>query len=243
MWLPATGAVAELKNRSWVILTNGVVWRLYTNRISASTTNYFEVNLQQKDKYVIKYLVAIFGAASYSGMSPNINTFFEESQTKARALEDDMRAKMLKPDGLFLDIVKGVVDHNRRKKFTSEDLSSAKKHALTILYRVWFILYAESRNMLPTRHKDYQPISMSSLRGKLDAYEADPEGTECWQDMLRLFKGISDGDPKHNLPQYAGELFETRAELDHKAIRNKFMVSALRDPSLRQMGSLWTMAA
>lgn len=227
---PSYRAVAELKNRPWVILTNGIVWRLYTNQVSASTTNYFEVNLQQKDKYVIRYLVAIFGAASYLGMPPRINIFFEESQTKARALEDDMRSKMLKHNGLFLDIVKGVVDHNLRKKLTVEELNSAKKQALTILYRVWFILYAESRNLLPTRHKDYRPISMSSLRGKLDTYEADPEGTECWQDMLRLFKGIRDGDPEHNLPQYAGGLFETKHEIDHNdTMRNKFIVNALRD--------------
>ena len=41
---PSYTAVAELKHSRWVILTNGRKWRLYTSRVSASTTNYLEID-------------------------------------------------------------------------------------------------------------------------------------------------------------------------------------------------------
>lgn len=42
---PSYTAVAELKHSSWVILTNGREWRLYTNKVSASTTNYLGIDI------------------------------------------------------------------------------------------------------------------------------------------------------------------------------------------------------
>ena len=41
---PSYTAVAELNNSRWVILTNGREWRLYTSKVSASTTNYLGID-------------------------------------------------------------------------------------------------------------------------------------------------------------------------------------------------------
>ena len=223
-------AVAELKNRPWVILTNGVMYRLYTDKISASTTNYFEVSIAHGGPDAIRYLVAIFGAKSYEGEKDTIiDNLFEESKTKARALEDDLRSKILKPDGLFLGLVKGALDHNLRKKFTHDELEAGKNTALNVLYRVWFILYAESRNLLPTRNEKYSPISLQTLKGRLDKYEDEPNGDGCWKHMLELFGRIRNGSPEHDLPQYNGGLFKSRADIDGTTIKNRFTVSVLRD--------------
>src|SRR5207249_74200 len=43
---PSYQAVASLREFEWVILTNGRLWRLYSNRVSSSSTNYFEVDIQ-----------------------------------------------------------------------------------------------------------------------------------------------------------------------------------------------------
>ena len=42
---PSYSAVTALAEHAWVLLTNGLSWRLYTDRASASTTTYFEINL------------------------------------------------------------------------------------------------------------------------------------------------------------------------------------------------------
>ena len=61
---PSYTAISRLQKSRWVILTNGRKWRLYTNRISAASTNYFEITLGSNNS-IIRYLVAIFGASSY----------------------------------------------------------------------------------------------------------------------------------------------------------------------------------
>ena len=62
---PSYRAVAELARTPWAILTDGTTWRLYTSRVSASTTNYFELSLEARNESILRYLAAIFGAASY----------------------------------------------------------------------------------------------------------------------------------------------------------------------------------
>ena len=47
---PSYTAVAELNNSRWVILTNGWEWRLYTSRVSASTTNYLGVDTRERER-------------------------------------------------------------------------------------------------------------------------------------------------------------------------------------------------
>lgn len=226
---PSYRAVAALKNRTWAILTNGRIWRLYTNKISASTTNYFEINVNSKDDAVLQYLAVIFGVASYEGKNPQISTFFKQAREKSKELEADLQLKILRPDGLFLEIVKGVLDHDGKKKYSVEDLDSAKEVALTVLYRVWFILYAESRNLLPVIDQRYAPISLRTLWRELGKYEADPNGNGCWTHLLGLFDKIRNGSPQHNLPQYDGGLFKSKSNLDGIIVRNRFSATALRE--------------
>ena len=228
---PSYTAVAELgRKNEWVILTNGKKWRLYTNRISASSTNYLDMTLGPGRDSALRYLVALFGAASYrkTGGLRDIDIFFDESGKYARDLEEDLSAKIMSADGLFLDIVKGVLDHDMKKKFDANVLEEAKQASLRILYRIWFLTHAESRNLLPTRDERYSPVSLRAIHSGLDAYEDDPDGCGCWKGLLNLFVGIRDGSEKYNIPQYNGGLFSHTRAIDGLKIRNRFIVGALR---------------
>ena len=249
---PSYTAVAELKHSQWVVLTNGREWRLYTSRVSASTTNYLGVDAGGGVREPLRYLAALFGAATHTGDRPQIDEFFDQARVKAKSLEDDLRKKVLGADGLFLDIVKGVLDHDMKKRFRPADLTHAKKTALAVMYRVWFILYAESRNLLPVRDPMYSPISVRSMHAELEGYEADPGGYGCWDALLKLFEGIRDGNPDHNLPQYDGDLFRAKPAVDGIRVRNRFIASAMRslletdgqavdygDLGVRHLGSIY----
>ena len=249
---PSYVAVAELQYTTWVILTNGTAWRLYTSRISASTTNYLEVVISARHPESLRYLVALFGAATYTGTRPMIEEFFEHARDNAKSLEDNLRSKILNPDGLFLYIVKGILDHDMKKKFDMDDLDLAKKGALAVMYRVWFVLYAESRSLLPVGDPRYLEISFKSLRAKLDGYEEDLDGHGCWKDIVNLFGRIRDGSTEHNLPQYNGGLFGRRSDIDLAVVRNRFIVPAMRslleadgqaidygDLGVRHLGSIY----
>ena len=223
---PSYTAVAELKHATWVMLTNGKQWRLYTNRISASTTNYLAVDAKLRDMDRCRYLAALFAAKTYEGQPPQIDEFFEQSRIRAQTLEEDLSSKILAANGLFLDIVKGVLDHDMKKKFGMEDLASAKRTGLDILYKIWFVLYAESRNLLPVRDPNYNKISLQSIHARLDGYADTPDGEDCWKALSVLFDGVRNGSKQHNLPQYDGDLFRKQLNID--CMRNKFLVKALR---------------
>ena len=139
-----------------------------------------------------------------------------------------------------------------KRKFRKADLARAKETALAVMHRVWFVLYAESRNLLPVGDPKYSPISLRSVHAALDKYEANPDGCECWSALLRLFECIRDGSPRHNLPQYNGGLFGARADVDGIKVRNRFIATALRslletdgqavdygDLGVRHLGSIY----
>ena len=226
---PSYTAVSELSRYKWVILTNGKKWRLYTSRISASSTNYFEINLNEPSDTVLKYLSVIFGYASFDGDSPRIDLFFDQGKEFATQLEEDLASRIMSQDGVLLNLAKGILDHDMKAKFDGADLDSAKETALRVIYRVWFVAYAESRNLLPVSDAKYGRMSLRRLRGELDRHESDSEEDSCWKYLLNLFDGIRNGNPENNLPQYNGELFRHDARIEKTQILNRWLVPALRD--------------
>ena len=227
---PSYRAVAELAVTPWVILTDGITWRLYTSRVSASTTNYFEINLQSRKKSVLRYLAAVFGAASYVKINgkAKIDVVFDDGRDYVQDLEANLAERILRPDGIFVDLVKGVLGYDGTRRYESGDLASAKEVALKIMYRIWFLLYAESRDLLPVRDKKYAPLSLLALRYSLDDMESDPDSYGCWKHVLSLFRGVRNGSPEHNLPQYNGDLFRSAPQIDGINIRNFHAVRTLR---------------
>jgi len=220
---PSYTAISKLDYSEWSILTNGKRWRLYTNKISASNTNYFEIILDPANDKITRYLIAIFSRTAYKDRDgkADIDIFFDQGRTYARELEEDLASRLLGPRGLFLDIVKGVLDHDMKRRFKDAELDSARQAAQKILYRVWFLAYAEAKNLLPTHNEKYLPISLRAIRPLLDSYVEDANGHSCWDALLKLFKGIRDGNPEHGLPQYNGDLFAYDAQIDGIVIRNR----------------------
>lgn len=223
-------SVATLRQSQWAILTNGKKWRLYSAKISASSTNYFEITLDPTHDNIIKYLIMLFSASSFKEKDEkrDVDVFFDEGKNYSTELEENLSDKIMSPDGLFLDLIKGILGHNMKKIFTVDELDSAKQTALKIMYRIWFLAYAESRNLLPTKDKKYKPISLQSIRSHLDAYEQNDDNS-CWAALLQLFKGIRNGSKEHNLPQYSGNLFKNEPSIDSISIQNKFVARALRN--------------
>ena len=230
---PSYVAISNLSKYRWSILTNGTKWRLYTNRISASSTNYFEINLAKPSDMTVRYLDIIFGFGAFAGDNPKIDLYFDQGKEFAAQLEENLALRIMSQDGVLLNLAKGILGHDMKTKFSKEELMSAKESALRIIYRVWFCAYAESRNLLPVSDSKYKGISLKLLRDELDKYESDPDEQSCWKYLLDLFKGIRNGSPVNNLPQYNGELFKHTVDIDDATMQNKWLVPALSDLLLR----------
>jgi Alw26I/Eco31I/Esp3I family type II restriction m6 adenine DNA methyltransferase len=230
---PSYQAVSALKGYGWVILTNGRLWRLYSSKVASASTNYFEVDLEnvaaETDQRLV-YFTSLFSASAFlvHDGAADVDLVYDEGIRHAHGVEDDLRRKVFDGD-LFVNLVKSVLNHSSSKVYSQEELDAAKALALKLLYRLLFVLYAESRKLLPVDNAKYKQFALESLPSKLDAFEKKPDETSVWKILKQLFEMISLGDVDANLPQYDGDLFAKDPTLDGLAVKNRFIVPALRD--------------
>ena len=93
---------------------------------------------------------------------------------------------------------------------------------LTFLYRLLFLLYAESRDLLPMRElHGYYPKSLEKLKDEIAEQAQDIEdaaplrlkdaynelSTTCYDRLQQLFQAVDKGEAELNVPVYNGGLF------------------------------------
>ena len=116
---------------------------------------------------------------------------------------------------------------------------------LTLLYRLLFLLYAESRDLLPVKEvRGYSERSLTKLKADIaekagpigdavpdqlrKAYQASADATELYDRLLDLFFVIDRGSRDLNVPLYNGGLFITNpnsADYTQEAETARFLAS------------------
>ena len=148
--------------------------------------------------------------------------------------------------------------------FPVADPDAVQESALTLLYRLLFLMYAEDRRMLPTEHPAYSTISLRTLRQDLlRRMQANPVFLRTftyWPRLQELFRRIDAGEPDAGLPPYNGGLFNlaqpellAQAQLPDESVAriiNDLGAAAVngapdqtlvnfRDLSVRELGTLY----
>ena len=134
----------------------------------------------------------------------------EESQQYTVGVSDDLKNRVY--DALRL-LIGGFLDfpHNRFDR-ANPPLDEIQTNSLILLYRILFILYAESRDLLPLDNRNYAvQYSLnhlaSDIHERLDGDIAFAPGANLsWTRLRQLFTLINDGWEDH-IPQYNGGLF------------------------------------
>ncbi|MFB6158993.1 MAG: Eco57I restriction-modification methylase domain-containing protein [Candidatus Nanohalobium sp.] len=210
----------------WGILTNGKKWRLYSYEDCAADI-YFEIDLEnllagektEEKLEAFKYFYLFFRAKSFEG--DFLAEVYQESVKYAEGLEDDLEDKVY--DALEV-AVEGFFETNDIEK-TEENIDLVHHASLIFLYRVLFILNAESRDLLPVENDIYQDqLSFEFLKEQLLSDEESntfPENTWLWQERIsNLFEAINNGRDygDFEIPAYNGGLFD-----DEETEENKFL--------------------
>ena len=255
--IPGASIVTALKEAKvpWVILTNGKLWRLYSTTAANKITNYYEVDLVEAiyatdhdPVAAFKYWWLIFRRAAFSdGLLDKIVT---ESQAYARQIGKQLKDRIF--EEIFGYFAGGFVDHMRTQASLQNqpppaiDLELTYHATMTFLYRLMFILYAESRELLPIKQESgYAPHSLKKLKEMIaeqagstesaahkklmDAYQND--STALYERIRKLYDAIDRGDPALNLPVYNGGLFSSEtpegAFLEQHAIPDAYLAIGL----------------
>jgi hypothetical protein len=250
---PGARVVAAIEDglADWAIVTNGRLWRLYSRQAHARATNFYEVDLvealnvsgETDPNEAFRYWWLFFRSAAYQKSGEGtcwLDGVLRGSRDYAKRLGDRLK------DRVFLTIFPRLAEgfladrHERLKEKgqpSPEELSDIYEATLTLLYRLLFLLYAESRDLLPVREGPYGEASLKKIKeeiaGKagvaLDGVDAlldkmySSKETALHDRLATLVKAMDKGDPILNVPTYNGGLFSTTPDAtddrDHRIAR------------------------
>ncbi|NUQ00547.1 MAG: N-6 DNA methylase, partial [Armatimonadetes bacterium] len=218
----------------WGLLTNGRLWRLYEQERSRGGGVYFEVDLgdllERGDADAFRWFWLFFRREAHlpdqSGRS-FLETVLEGSEAYAAEVGDRLKDSVY--DALRR-LMNGLFDEpaNHLDRHDPAAVARVHEHALILLYRLLFVLYAEDRDLLPRDNEHYQSISLCARHREINRALREGAGRayqmpryRLWQDLCDLFRVIDQGFAAAGIPAYNGGLFNP-AKHPHLADRAEF---------------------
>ena len=153
-------AEAESESRiRWGILTNGGVWRLYDYRARPRATSYFEADLGQLLEDPATPTVSAPSTCCSAAIHLPRRTAPRPASWRRRWPRADVTnsrwhriISAVVFERAFPSLVRALAEN------TQYELAEIREAALVFLYRLFFVLYAEDRGLLPVhdaRYEDY----------------------------------------------------------------------------------------
>ena len=248
----------------WGVLTNGGVWRLYDYRARPRATGYFEANLgeilESGDTDRLRTFYLLFRRESFEAQEGATVSFLETALAEGRRYEQqvaqDLSAVVF--ERAFPRLVQALAEH------TQQELAELRAPALILLYRLFFVLYAEDRGLLPvndSRYEDYglrKPVRDDIARRMAEGSALSARATNYYDHLMTLGQLIDQGDAAIGLPPYNGGLFNDAAapllanvrlsdaaiapiiyDLSHTETPEGRRFVNYRDMSVQQLGSIY----
>lgn len=239
----------------WAIVLAGSELRLYRKGGSVAR-QYLQVNFPALfDADRADEWTAFWGLLRYWAFVPGddgkclLDRVLEESQRHASRIADDLRENVV----IAVEaIIQGIIDDPSNKSLISnlksqnDGLKQLFEETLYFLYRLLFILYAESRDLLPVGeslvYRD--TYSLEHLRDLAERPLHRDEGDRTYfADTIRaLFRMLQDGfpppgsalNPGFSIDPFNGQLFDPRrtALLDRCRIPDRALHAAIAELSL-----------
>ena len=262
-YLTTADVVSEGRIR-WGVLTNGGVWRLYDYRARPRATGYFEANLgeilESDDTDRLRTFYLLFRRDSFEAQEGATVSFLETALAEGRRYEQqvaqDLSAVVF--ERAFPRLVQALAEQ------TQLELAELRGPALILLYRLFFVLYAEDLGLLPvndSRYEDYglrKKVRDDIARRMADGSAFSARATNYYDHLMILGQMIDEGDAAIGLPPYNGGLFNDAAapllanvrlsdaaiapiiyDLSHTETPGGRRFVNYRDMSVQQLGSIY----
>ncbi len=228
-------------DKRWGILTNGRLWRLYQRDLSYRLDVYYEVNLAElvkADDQAFLYFAAFFCRDAFVADATGelfLDRAYGKSTEYAASLGDELRKNVYEALRLLTEGLLELPDNS----MGPADLELIRENAFTTIYRLLFILYAESPRkgefLLPMDNPTYRDsYSLRSLvRDIVDRLDASaglsPTQTQFWSRLLDLFRLVNNGDAYLRVPAYDGGLFDDSKHpfLTDKRVGDSYLARAI----------------
>ncbi|EMA67590.1 putative restriction/modification enzyme [Halorubrum aidingense JCM 13560] len=236
----------------WGVLTDGKKWRLYGTK-DYETQTYYEVDLpeviESGNLEAFKYFFAFFRPEAFVEHSGSsfLDDVWTESETAAQELGEDLQDNVFRA---LRVLGKGFVESNDLDVGAEGevDRDELKEQSLVLLYRLMFVLYAESRGLIDPDDPDdaeeyHEYFSLEAKREEIldDVEGMDVESGEAfseeysrfsssiWGRLSELFELIDEGEEDLDIPPYNGGLFsqEDHAFLDDYEVKDPYIAEVI----------------
>ena len=207
---------ADKEKLPWVVMIQGDRIRLYnTENIGVGrrgrTETYIECQTSLLSSGDIGLLWLLFSADALKA-GGTIRGILEESRRFAADVADRLRERIY--DTVVPELARGIVKARNLSAPSKDDLALTYEMALTVLFRLLFIAYAEDRDLLPYKGNGfYRDESLKKKAMKL-AELASAEtpisvGAHHWRDAVSLWEAVSRGNQEWGVPAYNGAMFSS----------------------------------
>ena len=197
----------------WGILTNGRLWRLYHRDTAHKLDRFYEVDLQDLvesgDAARFLYFYAFFRREAFDDKPLGLASILRASADYARGVGDSLKGQVYEA---LRHIAQGFLDYPANGLDPEpERLREIYDNSLIVLYRLLFVLYAESRDLLPVHESEMYRETYSLYAIKHDVAQERPllpSGATLWPRVQQLFHIINEGSPPLSVATFNGGLFD-----------------------------------
>jgi hypothetical protein len=252
-WFPSQQVQDYLRNAkdktggryfNWAILTNGNEWRLYCEQ--APNDAFFAFHLADRENFCsleeFRLFLALFRPQSFELDEVRrclLDKLREESLDRQTQLESNLRKRIF---DVLEDLATGFRDYPDNK-ITKDDFAALYDTSLIFLYRLLFVLYAESRGLLPVKPSGYGSSKIYREKFSLvrfvkmlrDKNEFPSEAfTNLYDDLQKLFRLINGDKPEQNeeckVTRYNGGLFnpQLHPKIEKWQVSDRALANVLR---------------
>ena len=202
----------------WGILTNGARWRLYYAGARSVAEQFCEIDLMQtldlpsdERGHYLKVFALVFGREAFLPGKDG-RTLHQRILDEGRFYEERVATSLSEVvfDQVFPQLADAIF-----KAAPAASLPEVRNAALTLFYRLLFILYAEDRDLLPVRDAAYDDYSLRRVRDDVGKRKEQGDvfsntAARYWSAIRDLCRIIDEGDASIGLPPYNGGLFDQK---------------------------------
>ena len=240
---PVSYALTKADNEKlpWVLMIQNDDVRLYaTDNIGVGrrgrTETYLECNttLLPAKQAGLLWLLFSHNALRKGGTAEDI---LKESRRFSEDIAIKLRERIY--DTVVTELTMGIAKAREIANPDKKDLACTYEMALTVLFRLLFMAYAEDCDLLPYRsNESYRNRSLKQkaveLAKNTDAGRTDSQGNSYWSEVSELWNAVSEGHKTWGIPVYNGTMFSSDpdvsqigAELAEIKVENEYMEKTL----------------
>lgn len=215
----------------WGILTDGEIWRLYWQGAKSVADQYFQINLAEllgfdwygakttdrspdetaEDLRWLRIFGMMFRRKAFAQSGASLLTVHQRAVSAGRYYESRVSKNL--SERVFSTVFPALANAISAAA-PDASLVEVRDSALTFMYRLLFLFFAEDRGFMPVEDSRYKDYSLRDnvrmdVKRRLDANETfSNRAARYWSVVDELSRLVEGGDASIGLPPYNGGLFD-----------------------------------